>query len=127
MTLGKGRIVEPGIDWYLDLSIRTKKSKCLLLRCHKQKRVFHLLSFAPATSESCTKTGVLMRQVQYMLRKRCRLDDAPDFDGAFFFNQVPNDVKQRWRELYTFVSNFLTEEARHPTSLPPSTTCIAKR
>jgi hypothetical protein len=42
-----------------------------------------------------------MCEIQDVLGQRRRLDDAPDLDGTFFFDQLPDDMNQRWRELDT--------------------------
>jgi hypothetical protein len=35
-----------------------------------------------------------MCEIQNMLRQRCCLDYASDLDGAFFFDQLPDDMDQ---------------------------------
>lgn len=46
-----------------------------------------LLTIAAVAPEGRAQGRVLVRQVQHVLRHGRALDDAPDFDGAFFFDE----------------------------------------
>lgn len=56
-------------------------------------------TIATAAPESSTKGGVLVCQIQYMLRQAGTLNDAPNLDRTLFLDKLTNGEKQRRREL----------------------------
>lgn len=66
---------------------------------HDRSALCPLSSVATIASKGRAKPGVLVRQVQDMLRQTCGLDDAAHFHGTLLFDQLPYRVQQVWREL----------------------------
>jgi hypothetical protein len=56
-------------------------------------------SLCPTAMESSTKSSILVRQVQNMLRQTRTLNDTPNLNCALFLNELANRIQQRWREL----------------------------
>ena len=57
------------------------------------------LAIAPAAPERRAQGGILVGEIQDVLGETGALDDAPDFDGAFFLDEFADGVEEVGGEL----------------------------